>query len=401
MTLTFRWLAAAPLFFLWGCGALFTEAPEDADVFDAPLDGLSAEDLAVFVRGDGEFGRRFVAATGLGPIFNDASCASCHSGDGRGRPENALIRISRGNDLALDVGGPQIQDRAIAGATPETLPTGVDISVRLPPPVFGVGLIEAIPVEAIVANADEFDSDGDGVSGRPHWVTLPAFVPLTEPGASDAQVLGRFSRKAQVGSLLQQVVEAYHQDMGVTTDFLPEENLNPLARHVTASSDLVPDPELDAGTVRSVIDYVRMLAAPPPADETLELLQGAQVFQEIGCATCHVPSFVTGAHPIAALGNREVVLYSDLLLHDMGEDLADNRPDGDATGREWRTTPLWGLRIAREFLNGDLFLMHDGRAQSIEDAVLLHGGEATSARDAFELLSVDRRAALLEFVRTR
>ena len=150
-----------------GCGALFTEAPDDADVFDAPIDGLSNEDLAVFVRGDAEFARQFAAADGLGPIFNDGSCAGCHSGDGRGRPENALIRISRGSDLALDVGGPQIQDRAIPGATPERVPTGVDISVRLPPPVFGVGLIEAIPVDAILANADESDSD-ESDSDRPN-----------------------------------------------------------------------------------------------------------------------------------------------------------------------------------------------------------------------------------------
>lgn len=384
-----------------GCDLLFTGPPSDPDVFDAPVDGLTPEQLAVFARGDAEFGRRFSVVDGLGPIFNDASCASCHSGDGRGRPENILLRISRAGDPAVDVGGPQIQDRAIPGAIPETLPPGVDISPRLPPPVFGVGLIEAIPTNAILANADEFDADGDGISGRPHWVTLPPFVPLTEPGAVAGLVLGRFSRKAQVGSLLQQVVEAYHQDIGITTDFLPHENVNPQSPNVTQAADQVADPELAASTVFAVLDYVRMLTSPAPADDAPELVEGAQLFRDVGCADCHIPTFTTGAHRIAALADREVVLYSDLLLHDMGEQLADNRPDGDATGREWRTTPLWGLRIAPDFLDGQMFLMHDGRARTIEEAVLLHGGEAEASRVAFMSLPLAHRDALLEFVRTR
>jgi CxxC motif-containing protein (DUF1111 family) len=277
----------------------------------------------------------------------------------------------------------------------------VDISPRLPPPVFGVGLIEAIPTNAILANADEFDADGDGISGRPHWVTLPPFVPLTEPGAVAGLVLGRFSRKAQVGSLLQQVVEAYHQDIGITTDFLPHENVNPQSPNVTQAADQVADPELAASTVFAVLDYVRMLTSPAPADDAPELVEGAQLFRDVGCADCHIPTFTTGAHRIAALADREVVLYSDLLLHDMGEQLADNRPDGDATGREWRTTPLWGLRIAPDFLDGQMFLMHDGRARTIEEAVLLHGGEAEASRVAFMSLPLAHRDALLEFVRTR
>lgn len=386
---------------LAACDGLLTAPPEDSDVFDAPLDGLSPEELAVFARGDAEFGRRFAVIDGLGPIFNDASCSGCHSGDGRGRPENILLRISRGLDPAIDVGGPQIQDRAIPGVNAETLPADVDVSPRLPPPVFGVGLIEAIPVSSILAHADPNDADGDGISGRPHFVVLPPFVPATEPGAASQPVLGRFSRKAQVGSLLQQVVEAYHQDMGITSDFIPEENVNPLSPGVTLAGDRVTDPEVDASTVQAVLDYIRMLAPPAPAPETPELIEGARLFEEIGCASCHVPSFVTGPHRISALSGRDVVLYSDLLLHDMGPELADNRPDNNASGREWRTTPLWGLRIAPDFLDGQLFLLHDGRARTIREAVELHGGEADRSRDAFMDLSEDQQNTLLEFVRTR
>lgn len=383
------------------CGALFTEAPDDADLFDAPIPGLTSEELAVFVRGDAEFGRAFSPADGLGPIFNNTACASCHSGDGRGRPENALTRISLGADPARSLGGPQIQDRAVPGATPEFLPSGVDVSVRLPPPVFGVGLIEAIPEAAILSNVDEGDANGDGISGRVNWVTPAGWVPGTEPGGGSGPQLGRFSRKGQVSTLLQQTVEAYHQDMGITSDFLPVENENPQGGASTVASDRAPDPEVPQSTVRAVVDYIRMLAPPAPGAETVERREGADLFEQVGCADCHVPSFVTGDHRIAALSGQTVTLYSDLLLHDMGDELADNRPDGSADGREWKTPPLWGLRIASDFLDGDLFLMHDGRARSVEEAILVHGGEAAGARDMFSSLNPEQRARLLDFVESR
>lgn len=386
---------------LFGCDSLLTEAPDPGDLLDGPVEGLAPEELAAFIAGDEQFGQQFTRATGLGPIFNDVSCASCHSGDGRGRPENALVRISRGNDPALDVGGPQIQDRAIPGAVAETVPDGVDISVRLPPPVFGVGLIEAIPEADILANADPLDADGDGISGRPNLVTPPDFVPAGEPGAGPGPRLGRFSRKAQVSSLLQQVVEAYHQDIGITTDFLPVENVNPQASGGLAGADPVADPELATAVVQQVLAYIRMLAPPAPGPDTDSRRRGRALFSEVGCAACHVPSFTAGRSPIPSLEGRTVELYSDLLLHDLGDELADGRPDGEANGREWRTTPLWGLRVMRDFLGGDGFLLHDGRAASVEEAILLHGGEAATVRAAFEALAPADRAALLDFVESR
>ena len=380
---------------LAACSQMLTSTPPSGDVFDGPLEGLTPAEQAAFVEGDAQFGRPFSIHEGLGPIFNNVSCASCHSGDGRGRPENALLRFSLGLDPALSIGGPQLQDKAIPGAEAETVPAGVDQSLRLPPPVFGVGLIEAIPEAAILASADPDDLDGNGISGRANMVTPPAFVGAAGP------VLGRFSRKAQVGSILEQVVAAYHQDIGITSDFEPHENTNPLASVATEAADKVADPELPAAAVRSVVAYLRMLAAPTPGPMTATRERGQQVFGEVGCAGCHRPSYRTGTSSIAALSDRDVFLYSDLLLHDMGDELADNRPDGQATGHEWRTTPLWGLRIMTEFLNGQMFLLHDGRARNLPAAIGAHGGEAAASRAAYDALSETDRAALHDFVLSR
>jgi CxxC motif-containing protein (DUF1111 family) len=265
--------------------------------------------------------------------------------------------------------------------------------------VFGVGLIEAIPEADILANADPVDANGDGISGRPNYVLPPEFMAAHLP--TGVPVLGRFSRKAQVSSILQQVVEAYHQDIGITTDFLPDENTNPLASAATEAADRVADPELPAAAVRSVVAYLRMLAPPTPGSMTATRERGRQVFSDIGCVSCHVPSFRTGTASIPALSDRDVVLYSDLLLHDMGDGLADYRPDGQADGYEWRTASLWGMRIMREFLNGKMFLLHDGRAHSVPEAIAAHGGEAAAARDAFQALSESDRAALVDFVESR
>lgn len=385
-----------------GCDRLTTVAPPDGDVFDAPIDGLSDAEMAAFARGDQEFERQFAPNTGLGPIFNDVSCATCHSGDGRGQLRNALTRIGdQSNDFLFAVGGPQIQDKAIPGAHAERIPDSVPFSVRLPPPVFGVGLIEAIPQAAILANADPNDDDGDGISGRPNLVPAAAFVPETEPAGGAGLKLGRFGRKAQNAVLLQQVVEAYLQDIGITSPFLPLENRNPLSPVPVEAADRVPDPEVLEGTVQAVTHYIRALAPPEPGAETERRAEGQQLFTQIQCARCHVPSFQTGPSPIPALSGRTVLLYSDLLLHDMGDALADNRPDGQATGREWRTPPLWGLRLMRRFLDGEALLLHDGRARSVEEAILLHGGEALASRNAFAQLTPAQKAALLDFVESR
>jgi CxxC motif-containing protein (DUF1111 family) len=384
------------------CSTLSTEAAPDGDVFDGPLDGLTSAELTAFARGDAEFERRFAPSTGLGPIFNNASCASCHSGDGRGVLDNALRRIGGADDDFLRaVGGPQIQDKAIHGAEAERIPSGVAVSTRLPPPVFGVGLIEAISVQTILAKADSGDRDGDGISGRPNWVHAGSFVPRSEPGGADGLQLGRFGRKGQTSSLLQQVTEAYLQDMGITSEFLPSENRNPLSSVPIEAVDHVGDPEIPAAVVQAVTHYIRSLAPPAPGEDTKSRTEGRALFQQVNCASCHVPVMRSGVSVIPALSNREVELFSDLLLHDMGDELADNRADGSASGREWKTPPLWGLRLMRKFLNGQVLLMHDGRARSFEEAILLHGGEADRSRKAFQALTHEQRRALLDYVESR
>ena len=384
------------------CDQLTTVAPTDGDVFDAPIEGMSDAEMAAFARGDAEFERQFAPNTGLGPIFNDVSCATCHSGDGRGQLRNALTRIgSDADSFQNSIGGPQIQDKAIPGALAEKLPAGMPFSLRLPPPVFGVGLIEAIPEAAILANVDSLDADGDGVSGRPNFVPAADFVPVTEPAGGPGLKLGRFGRKAQNAVLFQQVVTAYLQDMGITSPFLPTENRNPLSGSPIEAVDRVPDPEVLESTVQAVTHYIRALAPPEPGRDTDRRNEGRQLFAQIECSKCHVPEFQTGSSPIPALRFRTVHLYSDMLLHDMGDALADNRPDGQANGREWKTPPLWGLRLMRRFLNGEAFLLHDGRARSVEQAILLHGGEGLTSRTLFAQLPRAQKDALLDFVESR
>jgi CxxC motif-containing protein (DUF1111 family) len=392
-------VAATALLSFLGCDRLLTSRPDPGTRFDQPIEGLGNGELGRFQAGQTQFRRGFSIDEGLGPVFNNRSCASCHSADGRGVLENSLVRFSRGADLVPAEGGPQLQDKAIPGADPEVLPAGVDVSRRLPPPVFGVGLIEAITDSSILAHADPTDADGDGISGRPNYVVAEAFVPATEPGAGPSPKIGRFSRKAQVPALLQQVVEAYHQDMGITSSFRPQDNLNPLS--TKPNPDHAPDPEVGGGELDAVMNYVRMLAPPAPGEWTDRRRQGEALFAAAKCATCHVPVMRTGTHEIEALSNRDVTIYSDLLIHDLGDGLADNRPDGSADGKEWRTAPLWGMRLVREFLSGDMLLMHDGRARSVEEAIGLHGGEADGARAAFQALTPDERAALIDFVESR
>jgi CxxC motif-containing protein (DUF1111 family) len=387
------------------CDAVLTAAPDAGDVLDGPVDGLTPAEAAAFALGDERFEERFSAAMGLGPIFNNLSCASCHGGDGRGRLQaefsNVVQRMDGAHAEALGEGSATVERRAIPGAEPETAPAGAALSHRLPPPVFGLGLIEAIPEATILALADPDDADGDGVSGRAHIVAAAPWVPPTEPGSGPGPRLGRFTRKARVSSILEQVADAYHKDMGITSDFLAVENENRRASVPTVAADRVPDPEIPAEVVQQVVFYVRTLAPPAPGEMTPRRVEGEATFHAIGCATCHVPELHTGTSPVAALANRPVRLYSDLLLHDLGEALADGVADGDASPREWRTAPLWGLRVMRDFLDGEAFLLHDGRARTVEEAILLHGGEAAGARGRFTGLAAAAKAALLDFVESR
>jgi CxxC motif-containing protein (DUF1111 family) len=373
------------MYLISGCDTFWTEAPPAGEDFQSPLEGLSPEALGLFLEGDEAFGRVFRVGEGLGPLFNEGSCEGCHPGDGRGRIENVVPKFSRGLDVLELEGGPVLQMRAIAGASPERLPEDVQLSLRLPPPVFGVGLIEAIPDGVLEGLADEGDADGDGISGRPNWVEVPEFF------AGGGVRVGRFGRKGGVASLAQQVAEAYLQDMGITSDFFPfEANFGP--------GDGVADPEISSSEVLKAVSYVRMLSPPAKGEATERVLGGQEVFRRVGCEKCHVPMLRTGASREAAFDQIEVWLYSDLLLHDMGEGLADGRADGQATGTEWKTAPLWGLRLASQALGQPATYLHDGRAKSLDEAIRLHGGEAQSAQAAYGALPEAERAALIAFL---
>ena len=384
------------LFGMAGCTALFTSPVEEGETFDQPLPGLTRAQQLSFARGDEAFEKTFSVKEGLGPIFNQPSCESCHAGDGRGHPRTNLIRFGRNAGGVFDrldtEGGPQLQERAIPGVAPEMLPAHANaISVRSGPPAFGLGLVEAIPDAVILAGTDPNDADGDGISGRPNMVVPPDWV-----GVPQTPSVGRFGRKAGVAFLFQQVANAYHQDMGITSDALPNENPHPMNGIL---GDDVPEPEVSRTTIDDVLFYLRTLAPPKRGPVTPEVERGEQLFQQIGCASCHTPSMKTGTHPtIAALNQVDVPLYSDLLLHDMGPELADNFVEGEAGGTEWRTAPLWGLRLVADHLGGTHFYLHDGRTSDVREVLQFHGGEAAQTRTRFFGLSKQDQDALITFL---
>jgi CxxC motif-containing protein (DUF1111 family) len=391
----FRRSAIVLLVFLaFGCDKLLTTSTDDTTA--SPMDNPPSI-MAAFARGDEQFARIFRVSEGLGPVFNQPSCETCHPGDGRGTPQTILKRFSINGDLVPKLGGPQLQDRAIPGVPPETIPAGAEVSVRMPPPVFGRGLMEMIPAATIIALEDPDDLDGDGISGRVNWVQPADFVPSIMMGAGPGLAVGRFGLKANVSSLLHQIVAAYHDDMGITTDFQPEESLHPLVGDLSLS-DVAPDPELPGTEVLDVLMYIRTLAVPPRGELTDQVQRGDAMFEQIGCASCHVPNLKTGPSAIPSLNMVDAPLYSDMLLHDLGEELADHRADGSANGFEWRTVPLMGLRLAADNLGGTVHYLHDGRTSDLSEAILIHGGEAQASRDRFNALSAEESEAVLAFL---
>lgn len=385
------------------CSSLLTEEPEPDQVFDAPLDDLDPAQMRAHIDGDEAFGERFTTATGLGPIFNQTSCDGCHPSEGRSHPATNLTRFGRATSEGFDYmesrGGPQLQDRAIPGYPAEQLPAeATGISERGGPIVVGLGLVEAIPDQAILANEDANDANGDGISGRANFIEAPPWLSVASGKVTrDGKHVGRFGRKATAINLFHQTVTAYIQDMGVTSDFVPEDLFNPVIGNRVG--DNVPDPEVSAETINNVVIYLQTLRPPLRRNANdPQVVAGEQIFEQIGCAACHIPQFQTGSSPIAVLAFQDVRLYSDLLLHDMGPQLADRYPEGEASGVEWRTTPLWGLGIVENLSGGVPYYLHDGRTSDLSEAILLHGGEAQRSRDLFQNLSASERAALLAFL---
>lgn len=419
-----------------------------ATVFDATthafsdvIPRLSVRDDRVHEIGDQTFAQTFVAPpspifTGLGPIFNNISCVNCHRNDGIGLPtagfsnSGLLMRISlpgadpHGGPLAVPGFGLQIQDQAVLGAKSEAsvsisytdlpvtypdgttvvlrkpdyllqnpyidLPSGYMLSPRLAPRLVGIGLLENIPESTILSFVDAGDKDGDGITGRANYV-YDGFTNKTE--------LGRFGLKANTSTIALQVATAYQQDMGVTSYMQTSESAEGQAQMGVVSGDV--QPELVDSLLNYVSFYVRTLAVPARRNVTdADVKHGAVLFNQINCSGCHRPTLQTGLSlTLSQISNQRIHPYTDLLLHDMGAGLADNRPDFLATGTEWRTTPLWGIGLVDK-TNGIPYFLHDGRARSFEEAILWHDGEAKNAKNQFMQLSSTQRNQLIKFLQS-
>ena len=377
------------------------------------------------------------ASDGLGPLFNARACNACHKRDGRGEATvgnlsspSLLLRLASADGTPDPVYGRQLQPMGVTGLPGEghvttrletktvalrgetgtltrtvfqvenlsdgPLSPEIRLSPRLTPPMIGLGLLEAIPETAIAALADPEDLDGDGVSGRAAQVT---------DLASGQPALGRFGWKATRATLKDQVADAMNHDIGLSSPLFaaPAGDCTerqtacralPSGEQARLGGFEAPQPVLDLVTF-----YAAHLAVPPRRNaETEEVRRGETLFADLGCTSCHHPDFVTAADfPDKPLAFRKISPYSDLLLHDMGEELADGQAAGDASGREWRTPPLWGIGLT-ETVTGSTHYLHDGRARTLTEAILWHGGEAERARAAFADAAPAERQALIAFL---
>jgi CxxC motif-containing protein (DUF1111 family) len=362
----------------------------DSENLTNPLPGLTKAEGDAFMAGLEDFLEVETVEDGLGPVFNGKSCAECHAvpSVGGSEPNAGVARETRigrlfngvfdplDGSVSVNRGGGLLQQRAInlpgCRLKGEVVPPEATfVSLRLTQPLFGAGLMEAIPEATILAN----QSNG----GRPNYVVNP------DTGATE---LGRFGWKAQVATLHQFAGDAYLNEMGITNPSFPHENL-PQGQPMPPGCDPVADPEDDGSGVTAFTNFMRFLAPAPRRPVTDQVRQGEHVFGEIGCASCHVPTMMTGPNAVAALSNQPVNLFSDLLIHDVGT--GDGIEQGQAKGSEFRTAPLWGLSRRDRF-------MHDGRSKSIEEAILRHGVDAQNAVNDFGGLSPSDHDALLAFL---
>lgn len=367
--------------------------PGAAAPIGEPLPGLDTIGMSRFYAGRALFDKVFTPEEGLGPLFNENQCSACHTKPvAGGTGEQFVTRASRSTpahcDPLLEAGAENVRLQATPslrahGILRQPFPDGATDTVHFNVPfVFGLGLIDAIPEETILALADPDDRDGDGISGR--------------PGRDAAGRFARFGRKADQATLRDFVESAAHLEMGLTTPARPHEGTI-AGLPFPPGVDLAPDPELDETRVALLTDFLRFLAPPAPlpardaADESA-LRQGAELFRSTGCAACHVPAMTTGPNPHPALDRKTVYLYSDLLLHDLGPDLATVcTPHSPRT--ELRTEPLMGLGRRQRYL-------HDSRTNDLAEAILYHGGEAAPARARFQALPELQQHHLIRFLQS-
>ncbi|MEZ5024128.1 MAG: di-heme oxidoredictase family protein [Chitinophagales bacterium] len=413
------------------------------DAFGQAISGLTDAQENSFFVGNSLFNQNWVTAPasttardGLGPFFNARSCSGCHFKDGRGRAPDYFGEKSTGFLMRLhglgttangapmpDLSyGGQLQDQAILDITPEgeveiTYQEIVDafgdgsnyslqqpsysirqlgygpmtasiLSPRVAPHMAGGGLLEAISETDILANADEFDADGDGISGKANYVW---------DDFKQEMALGRFGWKAGKSDLLNQDAAAFIGDMGITSDIFPNQNCSTNEIECQNAAD-GGQPEIIFDRLMDVVSYTQTLAVPGRRDhDAPPVLNGKRLFFKIGCVKCHTPKFTTGSHAISALSDQTIRPYTDLLLHDMGDALADGATEFRANGNEWRTPPLWGIGLI-ETVNGHTRFLHDGRARNLTEAILWHGGEGESSKAMFKTLTEEERQDLIQFL---
>lgn len=376
-----------------GCNKIMPAGPEESEVLDGPIEGLSQQELNRFIKGDEAFGEVFTAQTGLGPVFVANQCASCHPGDGKGSPFVQFTRFGQsdtsGNQF-LNFGGPQLQHKAIPGYSPEQIPVGAPSTILIAPAVTGLGYLDAVEDAFLIALSDPNDLDGDGISGRPHYNSIPSYVALRPNSVPNSgNYICRFGKKGAAYDLLHQTAGAYNQDMGITSLFEP----------IDPYSGLEVDPEVSTETVHDVVFYLKTLKAPIQRDvDDQDVIAGKNLFNQISCTKCHTPVMQTGYSPIDVLSYKEFYPYTDLLLHDMGTELDDGYTEGLALTSEWKTPPLWGLGLSKDAQGGVYYLMHDGRAFSIEQAIQLHGGEGANSRSQYNQLTESEKTQLIRFL---
>ncbi len=358
--------------------------------FGDPLPGLTRRELQEFRDGRADFEAVETDTSGLGPIFNGSSCVICHSSPAVGgasvfnvtrfgRTENGVF-----NPLAT-LGGSLLQEREINSAVHEVVPPEANVvAQRNTTPLFGLGLIEAIPDAEILRNVRR--QPVDGVLGK---------VSRVQDAATGRNMIGRFGWKAQIATLLTFSGEAYVNEMGITNRLFPVENAPNGNAQLLSQYDTVADPEdtLDAqgrGDIDRLAEFMQWLGAPPRLQLTPSAAAGRNVFQTTGCAICHVPVMRTGPNRSASLRNKEVWLFSDLLLHDMGA-LGDGIAQGTADVRDMKTAPLWGLRASAPYL-------HDGRAATVDEAIKAHDGEGKASKDRYLRLNSQQVQQLLDFL---
>jgi CxxC motif-containing protein (DUF1111 family) len=398
-----------------------------------------AEGNAVFIQDWSPVGAGLVDADGLGPVFNQPSCPACHQNNGRGRapsgPEEAiqsmLVRVSvpgqrteRGAHESVPGYGDQLQDRAVVDVPGEAgikvhwqesagafadgvgyalrqprleiiklgygpIPGDTMFSARVANPLIGLGLLELISVQTLSQLADPKDSNNDGISGRMNIV-----IDLRD----GEPAVGRFGWKANTANLVSQNAAAARDDMGITNTVLAAEVCQPEQQACNRAATHA-GVEMSADKMNLLTIYTRWLAVPRQRGPNRpEVGSGFEVFKELGCGGCHIPTLVTGDDPgTPELSGQVIHPFTDLLLHDMGEGLADGRPDFLANGREWRTPPLWGIGLTGK-VSGHTEFLHDGRARSLQEAILWHGGEAQNSRELFRQSDDQQRALLLVFL---